>query len=314
MLSLMTANRVVISMRINTFFYSIQQGLKNIIRNRMFSLASVATMAACIFMFGIFYILVTNVNAMVKDAEENVAITVFFNEGTSDTRIQEIGEDIKKRTEVKEIRFISEEEAWEEFKEIYFEGNEEYAQGFSDNPLANSANYEIYLKDISHQTGLATYLESIDGVREVKRSQTVADTLTEFNKILSLASGGIILILLCVAIFLINNTVTVGIAVRKEEIAIMKLIGATDFLVRFPFVVEGIVIGLVGASIPLGILYVMYDKIMIYVMEQFSFVDGLLQFVAPTTIFKELVPVALALGVGIGLIGSIWTIRKHLKV
>ena len=310
----MTANRVVISMRINTFFYSIQQGLKNIVRNRMFSLASVATMAACIFMFGIFYILVTNVNAMVKDAEENVAITVFFNEGTSDTRIQEIGEDIKKRTEVKEIRFVSEEEAWEEFKEIYFEGNEEYAAGFSDNPLANSANYEIYLKDISQQTGLATYLESIDGVREVKRSQTVADTLTEFNKILSLASGGIILILLCVAIFLINNTVTVGIAVRKEEIAIMKLIGATDFLVRFPFVVEGIIIGLVGAIIPLVVLYIMYDKIMIYVMEQFSFVDGLLEFVSPITIFQNLVPVGLALGVGIGLIGSLWTIRKHLKV
>ncbi len=310
----MTADRVVISMRINTFFYSIQQGLKNIIRNRMFSLASMATMAACIFMFGIFYILVSNVGAMVKDAEESVAITVFFNEGTSDTRIQEIGEEIKKRTEVKKINFVSAEEAWDSFKDIYFEGNEQYAQGFSDNPLANSANYEVYVKDISQQTGLATYLESIDGVREVKRSQSVADTLTEFNKILSLVSGGIILILLCVAIFLINNTVTVGIAVRKEEIAIMKLIGATDFLVRFPFVVEGIVIGLVGAILPLIVLYVMYDKIMIYVINQFSFVGELLKFVAPITIFQSLVPIALTLGVGIGLLGSLWTIRKHLRV
>lgn len=310
----MTADRVVMSMRINTFFYSVQQGLKNIIRNRMFSLASTATMAACIFMFGIFYILVSNVGAMVKDAEENVAITVFFNEGTSDTRIQEIGEDIKKRTEVKDIRFVSAEEAWDKFKAVYLEGNEEYAEGFSDNPLANSANYEVYVKDISEQTGLATYLESIDGVREVKRSQSVADTLTEFNKILSLVSGGIILILLCVAIFLINNTITVGIAVRKEEIAIMKLIGATDFLVRFPFIVEGIVIGLVGAIIPLIVLYVMYEKVMIYVINQFSFVGELLEFVAPAAIFQSLVPVALALGVGIGLLGSLWTIRKHLRV
>lgn len=310
----MTADRVVMSMRINTFFYSVQQGLKNIIRNRMFSLASMATMAACIFMFGIFYILISNVGAMVKDAEENVAITVFFNEGTSDTRIQEIGEEIKKRTEVKDIHFVSAEEAWNEFKEIYLEGSEEYAEGFSDNPLTNSANYEVYLKDISQQTGLATYLESMDGVREVKRSQSVADTLTEFNKILSLVSGGIILILLCVAIFLINNTITVGIAVRKEEIAIMKLIGATDFLVRFPFIVEGIVIGLMGAVIPLIILYVVYDKVMLYVIEQFNFVGELLDFVAPTTIFQSLIPVALALGVGIGLLGSLWTIRKHLRV
>lgn len=301
-------------MRINTFFYSIQQGLKNIIRNRMFSLASVATMSACIFMFGMFYILVSNVGAMVKDAEDNVAITVFFDEGTSDNRIQEVGEIIKQRAEVKQLNFVSAEDAWNKFKQVYLEGNEEYAEGFLDNPLANSANYEIYVKDISQQKTLVTYLESIDGVRSVKRSQSVADTLTEFNRILSLVSGGVILILLCVAIFLINNTVTVGIAVRKEEIAIMKLIGATDFLVRFPFVVEGVVIGLVGAIIPLVVLYVLYDKIMAYVATQFSFVGELLEFVSPVIIFKSLVPVGIALGVGIGLLGSIWTIRKHLKV
>ena len=301
-------------MRVNTFFYSIQQGFKNIIRNSMFSLASVATMAACIFMFGIFYILVFNVNAMVQDAEESVAITVFFDEGLSEQQIKKIGSEIAKRTEVRETIFVSAEEAWESFKDVYFEGNEEYADGFSENPLANSANYEIYLKDISEQTTLVKYLESIKGVRDVKQSQSVAETLTEFNKILSVVSGGIIMILLCVAIFLINNTVTVGIAVRREEIAIMKLIGATDYLVRAPFVVEGIVIGLIGASAPLVLLYVLYDKIIIYVAEKFAFIGSLMEFVSPDTLFQGLVPIGLALGVGIGFLGSMWTIRKHLKV
>lgn len=301
-------------MKFNTLLYSIQQGFKNIARNSMFSIASMATMAACIFMFGIFYILVFNVNAMVKSAEESVAVTVFFDEGISNSRIQAIGEDIEKRTEVRQIVFVSAEEAWESFKDIYFEGNEEYAVGFSENPLANSAHYEIYLKDISQQSSLVTYLENIDGVRDVKHSQSVAETLTEFNKILSLVSGGIILILLCVAIFLINNTVTVGIAVRKEEIAIMKLIGATDFLVRAPFVVEGVVIGLIGASIPLTLLFVLYDNIVNYVATQFSFVGELLQFVTPMVLFQGLIPIALSLGVGIGFLGSAWTIRKHLKV
>ena len=301
-------------MKINTLFYSIQQGFKNIFRNSMFSLASVATMAACIFMFGIFYILVFNVNAMVKSAEESVAITVFFDEGLKDERIKEIGEDIRKRTEVREIVFVSAEEAWESFKEVYFEGNEEYAEGFSENPLANSANYEIYLKDISKQTGLVTYLESIEGVRDVKQSQSVAETLTEFNKILSIVSGGIIFILLCVAVFLINNTITVGIAVRKEEIAIMKLIGATDFLVRAPFMVEGIVIGLTGAVLPLILLFVLYDNVIIYIASKFTFIGSLMDFVSPGILFQGLVPIALMLGVGIGLLGSIWTIRNHLKV
>ena len=301
-------------MSINTFFYSIQQGFKNIVRNSMFSLASMATMAACIFMFGIFYILVFNVNAMVQDAEESVAITVFFDEGLSEEQIKAIGEDIAKRTEVRETVFVSADEAWENFKEVYFEGNEEYAAGFSENPLANSANYEIYLKDISKQSTLVNYLENTEGVREVKQSQSVAETLTEFNKILSIVSGGIITILLCVAIFLINNTITVGIAVRREEIAIMKLIGATDYLVRAPFVVEGVIIGLIGACAPLILLYVLYDKIIVYVAEKFAFIGSLLEFVSPHTLFQGLVPIGLALGVGIGLLGSMWTIRKHLKV
>ena len=280
----------------------------------MFSLASIATMAACIFMFGIFYILVFNVNAMVQDAEESVAITVFFDEGLTEEQIKGIGEEVAKRTEVREMVFVSAEEAWESFKEVYFEGNEEYAEGFAENPLANSANYEIYLKDISKQSTLVNYLETIDGVRDVKQSQSVAETLTEFNKILSIVSGGIIMILLCVAIFLINNTITVGIAVRREEIAIMKLIGATDYLVRSPFVVEGLVIGLVGASAPLAFLYVLYDKIIIYVAEKFAFVGSLLEFVSPHTLFQGLIPIGLTLGVGIGFLGSVWTIRKHLKV
>ena len=301
-------------MRINTFFYSIQQGFKNIFRNSMFSLASIATMAACIFMFGIFYLLVYNVNAMVQDAEESVAITVFFNEELEEDDIKAIGAEIAKRSEVREMVFVSAEEAWESFKDVYFEGNEEYAEGFLENPLAHSANYEIYLKDVSKQQTLVNYINSLEGVRDVKQSQSVAETLTEFNKILSLVSGGIILILLCVAVFLINNTVTVGIAVRKEEIAIMKLIGATDYLVRAPFVVEGIVIGFVGASLPLALLYVLYDKIIIYVAEKFAFLGSVMEFVSPQILFQGLVPIGLALGVGIGFFGSAWTIRKHLKV
>lgn len=301
-------------MKINTLFYSIKQGFKNIFRNGMFSLASIATMSACIFMFGIFFILITNVSSMVQDVEEGVAITVFFEAGTDEERIKEIGADIAKRTEVREVVFVSAEEAWESFKEVYFEGKDEYAEGFTENPLEDFANYEVYLRDVSAQSGLVTYLMNLDGVREVKQSQAVAETLTEFNKILSLVSTGIILILLCVAIFLINNTVAVGISVRKEEIGIMKLIGATDFLVRSPFVVEGIVIGLVGALIPLGLLFVMYDNILIYVAEKFEFIGPMMEFVPLEMLFQVLVPVALSLGVGIGFVGSLWTIRKHLRV
>lgn len=302
-------------MRISTFFYTIKQGLVNIWKNKMFSLASIATMTACIFLFGLFYMIVTNFQSMVKDAEAGVAVTVLFDAGISEQRIEEIGELIDARVEVSHYDYISADEAWESFKDVYFDGNEAAAESFAgDNPLANSASYAIYMNDISMQDTLVTYLQSIDGVREVKQSEMVANTLTDFNSLIGYISAGIILILLGVAVFLISNTITVGISVRREEIAIMKLIGATDYFVRAPFVVEGIVIGLIGAAIPLGILYALYGKVTSYIGDKFSFIGNMMKFLSVEEVFHTLVPVALILGVGIGFIGSRITIRKHLKV
>jgi cell division transport system permease protein len=272
-------------------------------------------MTACIFLFGIFYMIVMNFQSMVKEAEAGVAVTVLFDEGISDQRIEEIGEEISKRVEVSRYEYISADQAWEDFKDVYFAGNEEAAASFgNDNPLANSASYAIYMNDISMQPALVSYLSQINGVREVKQSEMVANTLSDFNSLIGYISAGIILILLCVAVFLISNTITVGISVRKEEIAIMKLIGATDYFVRAPFVVEGITIGLIGAAIPLGILYVLYGKIITYIGEKFSFISSMMNFLSVDELFSTLVPVALILGVGIGFLGSRITIRKHLRV
>lgn len=302
-------------MKISTFFYTIKQGLVNIWKNKMFSLASIATMTACIFLFGLFYIIVTNFQSMVREAEAGVAVTVFFDEGISEDEIKQIGELIHARVEVSRYDYISADEAWESFKEVYFEGNEAAAESFAgDNPLANSASYEIYMNDISMQDTLVSYLESVDGIREVNQSEMVANTLTDFNKLIGYISAGIIIILLGVAVFLISNTITVGISVRREEIGIMKLIGATDYFVRAPFIVEGIVIGLIGAAIPLGILYVLYEKIIIYITEKFNFIGSMISFLPVETVYETLLPVALILGVGIGFVGSRITIRKHLKV
>lgn len=282
----------------------------------MFSLASVATMSACIFLFGLFFSIVSNFQHMVKIAEEGVAVTVFFEEGVTDEMITDYFKvEIEKRVEVSEVIFVSAEEAWEDYKEQYFDGKEELAEGFAeDNPLANSANLQIYLNDVSMQTALVTYLESMEGVRQVNKSDIVANTLSDFNVLIGYISAGIIIILLLVAVFLINNTIAVGIGVRKDEIAIMKLIGATDYLVRAPFIVEGLLIGILGSVIPLGVLYVVYGKIVLYVLDKFQFLQSIMQFLPEEEIFSTLVPIGLILGVGIGLVGSRMAIRKHLKV
>ena len=301
-------------MRLGTVKYSVKQGVKNIARNRMFSIASIATMAACIFLFGIFFSIIRNFSHIVEKAEEGVAIVVLFDEEATDERVEKIGKQLSKHEGVLEIKYVSAEEAWEEFQKSYLADNPELAEGFADdNPLANSDNYEVYLESVENQEEVVAFAESLEGVRKVNKSDVVAKTLENFNVLLTYVSGAIILILLIVAVFLISNTVSMGITIRREEIAIMKYIGAKDSFVRAPFVIEGILIGVVGATIPLIILYFAYEKAVSTIISKFSVLNTILEFLPVTEVYKFLLPIGLALGVGIGFIGSFLTIRKHLK-
>ncbi len=298
-------------MRINSFFYTIGQGFKNLGRNKWYTLASVATISACLFLFGLFYSIITNFQHVVKTAEEGVSVTVFFNEGTTEDQILAVKSDLERRTEVREIVYVSADEAWEGFKEEYLG---EYADGFTENPLAESANLQIYLNDVSMQQALVTYIESMTEVREVNRSEVTATTLSGLNLLIAYVSFGIIVILLLVSVFLISNTVTMGISVRKDEINIMKYIGATDFFVRAPFVVEGILIGLIGSIIPLIIIYFGSTHVISYVASRFTMLSSLLNFLPVETIYNRLIPISLLIGIGIGFFGSFITVRKHLHV
>ena len=280
----------------------------------MFSLASIITMAACIFLFGIFFSIVNNVNNIAHKVEQEVPITVFFGEGTTNKQIKAIGKQIKARPEVEKIEYQSADEAWEQYKEQYFQGSEA-ADGFKDdNPLANSSNYRVYMNNIEKQSELVAYIKTLDNVREVNQSEQAAKTLGSINRIVSYVSVAVIVILLIISIFLISNTISVGITVRKEEIGIMKYIGATDGFVRAPFLLEGMVLGLIGAGIPLVILYFCYNSVVTYVYTKFSVLMGVVDFIPVGQIYQTLVPIALALGLGIGLVGSFITTRKHLKV
>ena len=280
----------------------------------MFSLASIITMAACIFLVGVFYSLVTNVDNIAHKVEQEVPITVFFDEGTTDEQMQEVGNLIQARQEVERVEFESGDQAWQNFKDKYFQGSDA-ADGFKDdNPLVNSSNYQVYLNQIEKQTELVNYIQGLDHVREVNQSEQAANTLGSFNKLVSYASIIIMAILLLISVFLISNTVSVGISVRKEEIGIMKYIGATDAFVRAPFVLEGMVLGVIGAAIPLVALYFLYNPAVEFILTKFNVLTGVVDFIPVWQIYQVLLPIGLLLGIGIGFIGSIWTTRKHLRV
>ena len=311
-------------MKISTLLYTIKQGFANIFRNKWYSLASIATISACLFLFGLFYSIVANFQNILKTAEEGVSVTVFFHSEwdgceshvdgqiPSEQRIEEIGQEIAKRAEVSDVQFKSADEAWATFGPDYF--GEDYAEGFPENPLAGEDSYEIFLSDVSMQDALVTWLQSIPEVRKVNYSEMTANTLSGLNLLIAYVSMGIIVILLAVSIFLISNTVAIGISVSSEEINIMKYIGATGFFVRAPFVLEGMLIGLIGAAVPLGLIYSLYNYALNYMVNRFMVLSGFLNFLSVDEVFHFLVPVSLGVGVGIGFLGSISTVRKHLHV
>ncbi len=314
-------------MKIRTLFYTIRQGFVNIFRNKWYSLASIATIAACLFLFGLFYSIVMNFRSIVMKAEEGVSVTVFFHyendfcdshtEGQipSDARIEEIGQMIAGRAEVSDVKFISDEEAWENYRrENWGENYEAYSKGFLENPLAGDHSYEVFISDVSLQSALVTWLESLPEVSKVNHSALTADTLSGANLLIAYVSIGIIIILLAVSVFLISNTVAIGISVRSEEINIMKYIGATDFFVRSPFVLEGMLIGLLGAALPLWLIYGIYNYVLNYIAERFAILSNFLAFLPVEELFGVLTPVSLLVGIGIGFLGSIVTVRKHLHV
>ena len=302
-------------MRVSTFWYCLKQGLKNICRNIWFSLASVATISACIFLFCLFFSIIGNIHSMVEHVESSMGITVLFDESLSEDEILARGELIGGRPEIRKMEYVSAEEAWESFKQEYFAGHEALAEGFADdNPLAGSASFVLYLKDIEQQDELVAYLESLDGVRQVNYSHTTAAGFSSFNRMLSLLSLVIIGVLLAVAVFLINNTISVAAAFRKQESQIMRLIGATNFMIRAPFIVVGVLLGLIGAVLPLAGMYVLYTRTEVYLMERFHILSNMLYFIPIGEIYPLMVLVALVLGVGIGFFGSFFTIRRYLKV
>ena len=302
-------------MRISTFWYCLKQGIINICRNILFSLASIATISACIFLFCLFFALIDKVQNVAKTAETTVGITVFFDEDMPEDQILAAGDVIRGWEEVREARYISAAQAWENFKTEYFEGMEELAEGFADdNPLSGSASYEIFLNDIEEQDKIVERLEGMEGVRKVRYSSTAVAGLTSAGKMVGAMSAVIICVLLAVAVFLISNTISVAAAFRRRENEIMRLIGATNYMIRAPFVVEGVLLGALGAAVPLAGMYVLYQKAVIYIGEHYQMLAGMFEPIPLGDIFPYMAAAAGCLGAGIGFFVSYFTIHRHLKV
>lgn len=297
------------------FIYGVREGTKNIFRNKMFSLASLGTIIACVFLLGVFLAVILNVRSTVKQMESSVGISVFFESGVSREQKKQIGKEIRKKEDVATMRYVTAEEAWDTYKEDVFKGNEELLEGFEGkNPLGESDSYEITLKEVKSYKEVTSQLQKIDGVRKVRYSEGAAEGMTKMNVMGTYLAAAIILILMGVSVFLVSNTVSVGVAVREEEIAIMKLIGASNGFVKAPFRAEGIMIGLLGSMIPVAVICIGYEGIITWLNDKFHVVTVFMKFVPIREVVMYLLPLSLLVGLVIGLLGSSITMRKYLKV
>ncbi len=297
-----------------TFGYGLKQGFKNVVQNKIFSLAAIGTIATCLFLLGLFYVLISNFQNIMYNAESNMGITAFFDPDIEAERIDKLAEQIRARDDVEEVKYISPQDAWEEFqKEMYGDSDQIENTFGSDNPLKDSASFEIYLKNVSAQSAVVDYVKGLEGIRKVNGSSAAAKGLSSINMLVAYISATIIILLLLVSVFLINTSVATGIRVRSDEIAIIKMIGATDGFVRAPFLVEGVVLGLIGAALPIGILFFSYERMIRFVLDHFSALSQWLTFIDTEREMIVLVPVLLLIGVGIGLVGSAVSVRKHLQ-
>lgn len=295
-------------MKIKTFKYFFKEGLVSIKKNRVMSVASVSTVAAALFIFGVFMLLVVNVNKIVDTVESEIEIKAFLKEDVTTIQKQQIEKDLKAIDEVKEVKFESQDEALKKFKEDLGE-KADLANGLElENPLP--ASFIVKVNKPQDVAGVSAKLKKYPEIEKVNDGQQMVETIINVTGFVKITSLLLMVILGVISISLISNTIKLTVFSRKREIGIMKYIGATDWFIRWPFVIEGMLMGLLGALIAILILGLGYS----YGANVVSESQMIFSLVPSDEIIFNLGWQFSLIGVFIGGIGSILSIRKFLVV
>ena len=305
-------------MRLRTMGNCIKDGFRGILRNGLMSLASIGTITACLMILGLTYCVVVNVQSFASSLDGNLGLVAFLKAGVTEQEVQQLQQKLDAREDVKDYNYVSPDEAWKEFKQEMLGGdelgNELMGELDDDNPLQNAANIEIFPMQAEDQQAIVDFLEQEPIVRKINYSANASKALASLGNLVTYVGMALMAFLIFVALLLIANTIKLSLYIRRNEINIMKYIGATDGFVRLPFIVEGIFIGCLGAILPTVIIYFGYDSLVSALHTRFIAVTSLVEFVSVSEVMKGLLPIFVVLSVVVGALGSIISIRKHLKV
>ncbi len=298
-------------MRYNVLGYLISEGFRNVFKNKKSTGASLMIMCATMLIFGLFFLIGENINYIVQELERDQGMTAHLVKGISEEQMKNVEEEIKKVPYVAKTTFISEEAAMNSMVEKF---GDRFLKGYLElrNPLP--AGYMVNLTDLTKLEEVKAQIEQIENIDEViAQSETVVALVNVANGI-RFVSTGILILLVIISVFIIANTIKLTVHARRKEISIMKYVGATNGFIRWPFIVEGIIIGIVAASLSILLLGLGYNAIVGEIAKSFISTLMSIKLLTFSEIFPLVITVYLGLGIGIGALGSIISMRKYLEV
>lgn len=299
-------------MRPSTIKYFFRESISGLKKNLLMTTASMVAVAACISILAFSYCVGSNLQYMLNQMEDSIGISVFLKGELSGEEIENMKTEIGKIDHVEAVEYISPNDALEDLKQSWG-ADEDIFVGLDEenNPLSHS--FQISLDSIKNQDKVLTALESVDGIDNVQHGKTETELLMKANRIFSVASVAVMLILGVISVMIIMNTIRISVVNRRIEINIMKYVGATDWFIRWPFIIEGIIIGLVGAVVPLLLGFPLYAKITSAIYGYLPMVS-FIRFRLTGDVFGFLIPFGILFGIALGVVGSVTSIRKHLRV
>lgn len=300
-------------MKYNVVSYLLGEGFRNVFKNMKSTISALTTMCLCMLLFGIFFIIGQNINHIMNTIEDAQGVTVFFNPNIKESKIQEYGEKIRKIDGVNNAQYVSKEQNLNQLKED-IKGYSELIEGFEFKLMG--ASYKVTLSDLSRNVAIQQEIENIVGsdLDSISSSNEEVAMLMNIAKGVRIFTLGLLLVLVIISLVIIGNTIKLTVHARRKEISIMKYVGATNSFIRWPFIVEGIIIGIIAALISILIIGLVYNGIIPNLANTAIVKELEITFVTFSQMFNLIILVYMLLGIGIGVIGSMMSMKKYLEV
>ena len=285
--------------------YLTKEGFRNVWVNRLMSLASITVLMACLVIIGLGAMLFFNINALLDNIESQNVIMVYIQDQTSDDDINKMEDSISSMDNVQNVVFVSKEEAFK--AQLEDMGSDAELLKDMENPLPDA--FKVAVKDMAYFNDTVTDLRSLNNVETVRENGDVADKLVNIRQAVTIVIAGMVALLFIVSLFIIANTIRITMFSRKLEISIMKAVGATNWFIRWPFMVEGVVLGIISSFVSFGVLAGLYQGV-VYVFKDLLALFtpiGFLQYAG------YILLIFLAIGMFTGSVGSLISMGKYLK-